>query len=173
MLLIPIYALYSYVTHKYSASCLVEIKLFQNCFKLFQLFLYSGKQALRLCWRLHSGGCCAILWREGSCFRVNESWHRHSWYSHRQMNRDVVIRIRSRVLLVGLLSIAEPFLVTLCLMVWHWRVSRAEPMLSCWHDLLFLFCLLLFYIFLPSMGWLFGVGVTSCIKDTTFQFFPI
>ena len=22
-------------------------------------FLYSGKQAFRLCWRLHSGGCCA------------------------------------------------------------------------------------------------------------------
>ena len=30
-------------------------------------------------------------------------------------------------------------------------------MLSCWHDLLFLFCLLLFYFFLPSMGWLCGV----------------
>ena len=43
--------------------------------------------------------------------------------------------------------------VTLCLMVWDWRrVSRAEPMLSCGHDLLFLFCLLLFYLFLPSMG---------------------
>ena len=35
-------------------------------------------------------------------------------------------------------------LVTPCLMVWDWRVSRAEPMFSCWHDLLFLFCLLLF-----------------------------
>ena len=32
-------------------------------------------------------------------------------------------------------------------------------MLSCWHDLLFLFYLLLFYLFLPSMGWLCGVGV--------------
>ena len=30
-------------------------------------------------------------------------------------------------------------LVTLCLMVWDWRVSRAESMLSCWHYLLFLF----------------------------------
>ena len=30
-------------------------------------------------------------------------------------------------------------------------------MLSCWHDLLFLFCLLLFYLFLPYMGWLCGV----------------
>ena len=25
-------------------------------------FLYSGKQAFRLCGRLHSGGCCAIPW---------------------------------------------------------------------------------------------------------------
>ena len=36
---------------------------------------------------------------------------------------------------------------------------------SCWHDLLFLFCLLLFYLFLPSIGWLCGVGVfvlTEC-----------
>ena len=50
-------------------------------------------------------------------------------------------------------------LVTLCLMVRDCRVSRAEPMLSCWHDLLFLFWLLLFYLFLPSEGWLFAVGV--------------
>ena len=35
---------------------------------------------------------------------------------------------------------------------------RAEPILSCWHDLIFLWCLLLFYL-LPSMGWLCGVGV--------------
>ena len=40
-----------------------------------------------------------------------------------------------------------------CLKVWDWLVSRAEPMLSCWHDLLFLWCLLLFYLrLLPSMG---------------------
>ena len=61
----------------------------------------------------------------------------------------LLIGTRSRLLVVGLLGIAEPlcpsrclfgtFLVTLCLMVWDWRVSRAEPMLSCWHDLLFLF----------------------------------
>ena len=54
-----------------------------------------------------------------------------------------------RLLVVGLLSIVEALcpsrclfgtiLVTLCLMVWDWLVSRAEPMLSCWHDLLFLF----------------------------------
>ena len=37
-------------------------------------------------------------------------------------------------------------------------------MLSCWHDLLFLFCLLLFYLFLPSMGWLCGVGVIGLIE---------
>ena len=33
--------------------------------------------------------------------------------------------------------------------------SRANA--SCWEVLLFLFCLLLFYLFLPSMGWLCGV----------------
>ena len=43
-------------------------------------------------------------------------------------------------------------------------VSRAEPMLSCWHDLLFIFRLLLFYLFLPSIGWLCGVGVFGVIK---------
>ena len=38
-------------------------------------------------------------------------------------------------------------------------------MLSCWHDLLFLFYLRQFYLFLTSMGWLCGVGVfglTEC-----------
>ena len=54
--------------------------------------------------------------------------------------------------------------VNLCLMVWDWRVSRAEPMLSCWHDLLFLFRLLLFYLFLPSIGWLCGIGVFGLIE---------
>ena len=80
----------------------------------------------------------------------------------------LLIGTRSRLFVVGLLSIAEPLcpsrclfrtiLVKMCLMVWDWRVSSAEPMLSCCHDLLFLFCLLLFYLFLPSMGWLCGVG---------------
>ena len=37
-------------------------------------------------------------------------------------------------------------------------------MFSCWHDLLFLFCLLVFYLFLPSMGWLCGVGVFGLIE---------
>ena len=37
-------------------------------------------------------------------------------------------------------------------------------MFSCWHDLLFLFCLLLFYLFLSSMGWLCGVGVFGLIE---------
>ena len=53
---------------------------------------------------------------------------------------------------------------TLCLMVWDWHVSRAEPMLYCWHDLLVLFCLLLFYLFLPFLGWLCGVGVFGLIE---------
>ena len=38
-------------------------------------------------------------------------------------------------------------------------------MLSCWHDLLFLWCLLLFYLLLlSSMGWLCGVGVFGLIE---------
>ena len=36
-------------------------------------------------------------------------------------------------------------------------------MLSCWHDLLFLFSLLLFYLFLSSMGWFCRVGVFGMI----------
>ena len=53
----------------------------------------------------------------------------------------LLIDTRSRLLIVGLLGIAEPLcpswcpfgtiFVTLCLMVWDWQVSRAEPMLSC------------------------------------------
>ena len=87
----------------------------------------------------------------------------------------LLIGTRSRLLVVGLLSIAEPLcpsrclfgtiLVTLCLMLWDWRVSRAEPMLSCWHDLLYLWCLLLFYLLLlPSICWLCGVGVFGLIE---------
>ena len=86
----------------------------------------------------------------------------------------LLIFTRSRLLVVGLLSIVEALcpsqclfrtiLVTPCLMVWDWRVSRAEPMLSCWHDLLFLICLQLFYLLLPSMGWLCGVGVFGLIE---------
>ena len=86
----------------------------------------------------------------------------------------LLIGTRSRILIVGLLSVAEPLcpsrclfgtiLVTLCLMVWDWRASRAELMLSCWHDLLFLFCLLPFYLFLPLMGSLCGVGVFGLIE---------
>ena len=37
-------------------------------------------------------------------------------------------------------------------------------MIYCWHDLLFIFCLLLFYLFHPSMGWLCGVGVFGLIE---------
>ena len=86
----------------------------------------------------------------------------------------LLIGTLSRLLVVGLLSIAEALcpslclfetiLVALCLMVWDWLVSRAEPMLSCCHDLLFHFCLLLFYVFLPSMRWLCGVGVFGLIE---------
>ena len=37
-------------------------------------------------------------------------------------------------------------------------------MLSCWHDLLFLCCLILFCLLLPSMCWLCGVGVFGQIE---------
>ena len=84
----------------------------------------------------------------------------------------LLIGTRSCLLILGLLSIAEPLcpswcrfgmiLVTLCLMMWDLWISRAEPMLSSWHDL-FLFWLLLFYVFLPSMGWLCGVWVFGLI----------
>ena len=37
-------------------------------------------------------------------------------------------------------------------------------MLSCWHDLLFLWCFLLFYLLLSSIGWLCGVGVFGLIE---------
>ena len=90
----------------------------------------------------------------------------------------MLIGAHSLFLVVGVLSIAEPLcpsrrlfgtiLVTLCLIVWDWRVSRTEPMLSCWHDLLFLFSLLLFYLFLPSMGWLCVVvvfGLIECFRS--------
>ena len=49
-------------------------------------------------------------------------------------------------------------------MVWDWRVSRVEPIPSCWHDLLFLFCLLLFYLLPPSMVWLCVVWVFGLIE---------
>ena len=50
-------------------------------------------------------------------------------------------------------------LVTLCLMVWDWRASRPEPMLSCsWHDLLVFvsYCFILFFL-----KWVGCVGLGS------------
>ena len=50
-------------------------------------------------------------------------------------------------------SLWNDLIVTPCLMVWDWRVSRAEPMLSCWHDLLLFF--VSYYVilfFLPRVG---------------------
>ena len=61
-------------------------------------------------------------------------------------------------------SLWNDLIETLCLMVWDWRVSKVESMLSCRHDLLFLRCLLLFYLFLPSMGWLCVVWVFGLIE---------
>ena len=53
---------------------------------------------------------------------------------------------------------------TLCLMVWDWRVLRAVPMHFCWPNLFFLFCLLLFSLFLLSTGWLCEVWVFGLIE---------
>ena len=87
----------------------------------------------------------------------------------------LLIGTRSCLLVVGLLRIEEPscpslclfgtIVVSLCLMVWDWQVSRAEPLLSSWYYLLFLFCLLLlnFYLSLPSLSWLCWVVVSRLI----------
>ena len=55
-------------------------------------------------------------------------------------------------------SLWNGFIVTLYLMAWDWRVLRAEPTLSCWHNLLFIFVYYCFLFFLPYMGWLCLVG---------------
>ena len=76
-----------------------------------------------------------------------------------------------RILGVRILSTAEPLcpsrrlfgmiLVILCLMVWDWRVLRAEAMLSWWPNLLFIFvsyCFLFFFFYrLVVRGWVFGL----------------
>ena len=71
----------------------------------------------------------------------------------------LLIGIRLHLLAVELLSTAEPLCpsrrlfgtisVILCLMVWDWRVLRAEQMLSCWPNLLFIFVYYCFLFFLP------------------------
>ena len=106
----------------------------------------------------HLSGALALPYVPARVTRGALVAHRHSFAPH----------------VVGLLSIAEALcpslclfgtlLVTLCLIVWDWRVSRAEPILSCWHYLLFIFGLLLFYLFFPSMCWLCGVGVFGLIE---------
>ena len=78
-----------------------------------------------------------------------------------------------RLIAVELLSIAGPLcstqyrdgtiLVTLCLMVWDWRVLRAEPTSTCWPNLFFIYVSNSLSLFLPSRGWLCGVGVLGLI----------
>ena len=80
------------------------------------------------------------------------------------------IGTRSRLAVVGVLSITEPLcpslclfgtiLLTLCLMVWDWRASRAEPMLSCWH-LLFLFVSYYFISFFLQWNGCVGLGFSD------------
>ena len=64
---------------------------------------------------------------------------------------------------VGLLSTAEPLYPSRRLFGTIWRVLRAELMLSCWPNLLFLFVYYCFIFFLPSMGWLcWFFGLIAC-----------
>ena len=83
-------------------------------------------------------------------------------------------------LAVEILSTSEPLspsqclfgtiLVTLCLMVWDWQVLTAEPMLSCWPILLFLFVSYYFlFFFLP---WVVFVGWGLRI-DRVFSLSPL
>ena len=87
---------------------------------------------------------------------------------------SLLIGTRSRLLVVGLLSIAEAMypsqcffrtiVVTLCFdgVGLAGFKSRANAFLLAWSA--FSYCLLLFYLFLPSMGWLCGVGVFGLIE---------
>ena len=73
---------------------------------------------------------------------------------------------RLRLLAVYFLSTVEPLCLSQCLFGTIFgcpvfdgvglRVFREEPMLSRWPNLL---SLLLFSVFLPSMGWLYEVGL--------------
>ena len=90
----------------------------------------------------------------------------------------VNIGTRLRLLAVELLSTIEPLcpsqylfgtiLVTQYLMVWDWRLLRAEPMLSCWPNLLFLFVSYNFFFFFfhgfVVYGW--EVCMSLCLRAT-------
>ena len=52
-------------------------------------------------------------------------------------------------------------LVTLCLMVWDWWVSRVGPIPFCWPSCLLPFCLLLFFPFSSFLLWVGIVGLGS------------
>ena len=56
-------------------------------------------------------------------------------------------------------------LLTPYLMVWDWRVSRAEPMLFYWPKMLYLFYNLRLFslLFFLSIGWYYGAGVFGLI----------
>ena len=74
----------------------------------------------------------------------------------------LLIGTHLRLLAIELISTVEPLCpsqcvfgtnsVSQCLMVSDWQVSRAEPMLSCWHNLLFIFVAFYFFLFLPWVG---------------------
>ena len=54
-------------------------------------------------------------------------------------------------------------LLTPCSMVWDWQVSRAEPMLFYWPNLLYSYYTIFPYLFFLSIGWYCGVGVFGLI----------
>ena len=56
----------------------------------------------------------------------------------------------------------------MCLTVWDWRVLRAEPRLSRWPDLFFLFVSYYFIFFVSSMALLCVVGVFGLIEYSHF-----
>ena len=55
-------------------------------------------------------------------------------------------------------SLFGKILVTLCLMVWDWRVLRTEPVLSSWPNQLFIFVSNNFLIFILPLVGCVGLG---------------
>ena len=78
--------------------------------------------------------------------------HRHSFAPSRCRTSQTVEPFYPSHCLIGTIVVA------LFLMVWDWSVLRAEPMLSCWLNLLFLFVSYYFlFFFLPCDGCM-GLG---------------
>ena len=106
--------------------------------------------------------CCAsyLRWRVTQCIL----WVVHFLCLICRMCRRVLLVViwlligtRLRLLAVELLSTAKPLspyrclfgtiVVTLCFLVWDWRVLRAEPILFCWPNLFFSSPTIYFFFF--------------------------